>query len=655
MPGKNKTRKVEFGNNYYISTNGRHTNKGTEDSPWSLAYAMKRGQPGDTLWLCGGKYTGKRGMNISVSGTADRKITIKPCPGDNVRLDGAIPEFTTIGNNAWEPYKILGTDRNVYRSVKCYPISESYGGFIEIAGKLYSLAPHKVHSYLFSRTQEWTALKERYLGPGIAQDKTVGSPDYKHLFIRLDNSTAEAQLDRPVPQITDPDPRHHAIYIGSKTSVGINISGSHLVIEDFSQINHFGKCITLSKPNQTDITLRNCGGRPIYFGVRCGSTDGLLLDSCTFRAHMPSETWWVSYADIKVSKDEHGNTSPGEPVANQVRKAALDLGDANRVKVSNCTFEEFFDGILANAPHHVEVDHCLFKDTWDDAWQMNGKVHHVDFHHNFCYGAGPSLTGYGLNAANRFRGTIYIHHNVIDTTTNLLFWVRFKAPGQGIFESIPLSSHVGDTTDQTDPIKYTLPRKIYYNTIVTGRTFDKGHPYVGWSLFGAMIPNVKSEATHEVYNNIFLVIDGRPGGRDFDAISGWEIYDGNVYWHYQKASPSKYKSPWRFLNTSSGTIDGNQGTLITVTQLRDSQACEDSKTYYPPGWEYSGLSENPKLDRRDYRPREAKCLTGAVNLTQTCWPWTSDYEPSRGAVPVSPVRGHKRDSDRAPKGRRGRH
>lgn len=84
-------------------------------------------------------------------------------------------------------------------------------------------------------------------------------------------------------------------------------------------------------------------------------------------------------------------------------------------------------------------------------------------------------------------------------------------------------------------------------------------------------------------------------------------------------------------------------------------AYKDSYIYYAPGWEAAGLSENPELGRGDYRPRNRKCHIGAVNLTQTGWPGTCDYEPWRGAVPVPPVSGHKGESDRAPKVRRDRH
>ena len=594
-------------NQWYVSPTGNSTNAGTIGSPWSLSYAAGgaggRILPGDRVWVRGGIYSSQTGFKITVSGTATNKVTFKQYTGETVILDGSIAEFTSIGNTAWEPYGTLSSSHNVYRSVKTFPVIgfTFYGGFIQIGGEWYSLAPHTSDAYIVSDTHVWDSPHPRYLGPGLSQNKTVSSPDYGHLFIRLDNSTTQAQLGRSVTQISDPDPRNHELFLCSSSYFGLTITGSHLVIEDFAQINHFSGCFSMGTAGQTDVTIRDCGGRPMYFGARCGSVDGLTLDSCNFYAHMPSHKWWVAWQDVKG----------GELPADHVRKLGLDLGVATHVEVVYCLFEEFFDGILASAPHDVEIHNTTFNHIWDDAWQMYGNLYHINFHHNFCYGAGPSLDHTSTDQANSDPGTVYIHHNVIDTTTRLVFWGRYGRVDAGVGESIALSTH-------GTPTVHTWPRKFYYNTIVTGQT--AGGVYVGWGLYGATATN--SQATHEVYNNIFHVIDGRPGGRDFYATTGREIYDGNVYWHYQVGSP------WRLLHMSTGI---NNGTLTTVSQLRASQAFSDSQAYYAPGWENSGLSVDPQLDST-YKPQTASCQTGAVNLTTKGWPGTASYEAWRGAM-----------------------
>src|SRR5262245_10086535 len=85
----------------------------------------------------------------------------------------------------------------------------------------------------------------------------------------------------------------------------------------------------------------------------------------------------------------------------------------------------------------------------------------------------------------------------------------------------------------------------------------------------------------------------------------------------------QYKSPWRFIHTSTGCIDGelDPHRSLTVEDLRASQAFTDSQVYYAPGWEYSGLSVDPQLDSA-YKPHAAPCLICAVDLTGRGWPGT---------------------------------
>src|SRR5689334_21789576 len=186
---------------YYVSVDGKDTNDGSIKHPWSLSYAVdgaKIGigferhdqiQPGDTVLVRGGTYKSETGFAITISGNAIDKITFKADPSKPVILDGS------IDNIAWipEPDDTLSPGHNVYRSVNDkFDVTGStfYGGFININGELYSLAPHKSEEYLMSKTDEWQDSVPRYLGPGISQKKTktINNHDYGYIFIRLDNS-----------------------------------------------------------------------------------------------------------------------------------------------------------------------------------------------------------------------------------------------------------------------------------------------------------------------------------------------------------------------------------------------------------------------------------------------------------------------------------
>jgi hypothetical protein len=62
---------------------------GRIDTPWDLVTALQGAagaiQPGDTVWLRGGTYTGK--FVVSVSGTPGGRVTFRAYPGERVTLD----------------------------------------------------------------------------------------------------------------------------------------------------------------------------------------------------------------------------------------------------------------------------------------------------------------------------------------------------------------------------------------------------------------------------------------------------------------------------------------------------------------------------------------------------------------------------------------
>jgi hypothetical protein len=463
-----------------------------------------------------------------------------------------------------------------------------------------------------------------YLNPGT-YDISIGGGQVTSFTLTPDPNEPPP---RRVTQIADPDPRNHALYIARAYNYGLTVEGSHLLFQDFADIKNFYGCIGLSTTaaGQTDLTFKNCGGRTLSFGARCVSATHLKFDSCKMYGQMNSDKWWIAWGDIKDGSEQ----------AKNVRKCAFDLGVASYVEIVNCLIDEFFDGILSDAlldetggvratAHNVEVHRTTFNHVWDDAWQMNASLYEINYHDNYHYGAGPGVESVGAGSANAAPGTVYIHHNIIDTTGRLLYFRRRGRAEMGLAEANALSSH-------SKVKNYTVPRKIYYNTIVTGAL--SGQTTIGWALHDAAAPN--SQAQHEVYNNVLKVIDGRLLGRDFYADTGREIYDGNVYWHWQDPSPSGYKSPWRFFHISStpSRIDGQP--IRTVDELRGvrepTQILKDSQVYYAPGWEASGLSDDPDLDH--YRPKKASCKDGAVDLTnkQPRWPGTYPYERWRGAV-----------------------
>jgi hypothetical protein len=474
--------------------------------------------------------------------------------------------------------------------------------------------------WISSDHHNWRYPEPYYLGPGICNDKSADAP----LYVRLDNSSPEAQCHRNVAQIADSDPRHHSLRICRGDTYGLTVRGSHHLFEDFTDIHNYHGGL-LIEDDRSDLAFWHLGGRVIAVGVRLGRARGVLIKDASFDGCMDPEKWWVSWQDVKG----------GNEVARHVRKCGINYGVAHDVEVTGGYFHDFFDSAISDGAHDVEVHGVEFR-SWDDAWQMTGSVYRIDMHHNVFLGAGPSKDKSGTVSANPAPGTLWIHDNIIDSSRYRIFWFRFGRTdnfpmGIGWREPIALSRHGEVSTG-----RHTIPWKLYQNTIVVGIDYNApfASPYVGVDLFGNDQAIV--DAPHEVYNNIILVRDGRPLGRDTWVNTGGEIYDGNVYWGWSNPPPtdySNYTSMWVILHRSGGLItygDNPKGSIGNVDKLRNL-AVGDSQAYYSPGWEAAGLSVDPQLDAA-YKPLNVALASGAVNLTERGWPGTSLYKPWRGAV-----------------------
>jgi Big-like domain-containing protein/parallel beta helix pectate lyase-like protein len=91
---------------YYVAPSGSPTGNGSATQPWDLATALAHPsavQPGDTIWLRGGTYTG--GFVSRLTGTAGAPIMVRQYPGE-VAIINAIgsPDPGLLVNGAWTWY-----------------------------------------------------------------------------------------------------------------------------------------------------------------------------------------------------------------------------------------------------------------------------------------------------------------------------------------------------------------------------------------------------------------------------------------------------------------------------------------------------------------------------------------------------------------------
>ena len=70
---------------HYVAPDGKPGNAGTKDSPWDLASALSRKiEPGSTIWIRGGAYTGK--FQVTLAGTEAAPIQIRGAAGERVTI-----------------------------------------------------------------------------------------------------------------------------------------------------------------------------------------------------------------------------------------------------------------------------------------------------------------------------------------------------------------------------------------------------------------------------------------------------------------------------------------------------------------------------------------------------------------------------------------
>jgi|GEM_PF-1585391 len=75
---------------FYVSPTGSDSQAGTLDRPFaSLQYAHDMAKPGDTIYLRGGVYNLKEGIQLTNDGESGRPITVTNYPGEKPILDGS--------------------------------------------------------------------------------------------------------------------------------------------------------------------------------------------------------------------------------------------------------------------------------------------------------------------------------------------------------------------------------------------------------------------------------------------------------------------------------------------------------------------------------------------------------------------------------------
>ena len=133
---------------------------GSEGAPWrTIQHALTQIEAGTTLYLRGRTYYER--LYCSVTGAADKPVTIRSFPGELAVIDGGLREFFEAPATAWEPY--AKGSPGEFRSTKVYRnLRNLHGRFGD------SMIGLQIYYYIEDLRGE------RYVGPGLWYDRHTG-------------------------------------------------------------------------------------------------------------------------------------------------------------------------------------------------------------------------------------------------------------------------------------------------------------------------------------------------------------------------------------------------------------------------------------------------------------------------------------------------
>jgi PKD repeat protein len=240
---------------------------------------------------------------------------------------------------------------------------------------------------------------------------------------------------------------------------------------------------------------------------------------------------------------------------------------------------------------------------------------------------GISQVGDGISPVSP--GTKYLHHNIIDSCEpmmqgrndpNHLLDDKHRADKGA---SMHWHSAFGD--HGASPIND--PWKVYSNTLIFGSNRN------GVSITNDDLASASNR--QEFYNNIIIQIMDDFAEEGARVIGGSHIFDGNLWYRSVVNALTPLYSGW----------DGND--FSSLSDFKASQLFVESKAYYAPGWENSGIEADPLLDNEYFPAIGGPSVSGAVDLSSKGWPGTGagGYRGAREALNCSFTSGEDSDGD----------
>ncbi len=603
---------------------GDDGNAGTAVAPWkTLAHALRRLKPGDTLYLRGGVYHEK--ISLSRSGTAEAPITIAGHPGELAILDGGLAEFLDHPETAWEAY--AGGAEGEFVSTRSYPAAddrkvphqflpaswEPMWGIEEqrpialghFADSMVPLHGYRTAADLRASYELWPSKKKEldaggvYAGPGLWLDRQTG-----RIHIRLAHHRLAGLGDRAYRGETDPRKLPLIIAVGFGDDV-LRISG----------VRHV---------RLRDLVLRGATGSPM---LHVYGSENIDLDHLTVFGGFPALLVNAS-KDIRVTHSAfRGLGAPWTSRAHMKYRgtASYQIILQNHqplnenIELAWCEFTDDHDFAFLRFARNLQFHHNLVDNFNDDGLECGPKLRgHTLF--IFQNRIGPCLIPLTQHQMDRDespldhdpKAGVFVYRNVFDLRRG-----TYKAPpGQPDPSGAFLHEEGHLIGDHGSPIWPVL--RFYHNTVLR-------HTPVFRDSFLFGLSGSLRQTERDVFNNIF-VQTGRVPGVSFTGMkqAGDLREGGNLVWG-MKEGPG---------------FPGN-----VFARFRASALFRDSRQHYAPGWTTNDRLADPcfeHLPTDESQPADLRLQAGspAIKGGQKLLPeWpdplrTGDQEgPDVGVLP----------------------
>lgn len=559
------------------ATKGDDAAAGTEQAPWrSLAYAVRRLEPGDTLYLRGGTYYEK--VSLSRSGAENAPIVIASYPGELAIIDGGLREFAESPQNSWQP--LTGGAEGEYVSTKTYFEADdrqvprqflpgswepmwgveherplALGAF---ADSMVPLHGYRILEDLRSTNELWIGGKKEmrdtgiYCGPGLWFNRETG-----RIHVRLAHHRLAGLGTHAYRGETDPRRLPLVVAVGFGQDV-LRISGvKHVRLRELALRGATGSPMIHVYGSQ-DVELDHLtvyGGFP---ALLINAAQDIRVRHSAFRGLAAP---WTSRAHMKY----RGTASY------QVILQNNQPGNEN-IEFAWCEFTDDHDGAFLRYAKGLRLHHSLIDNFNDDGLECGPKLrsHELFISQNRIGGCLIPFTQHEIEKDESpldhdSQAGVYVFRNVIDLRGGVYRSPPVEPDPSGAF--LHEEGHlIGDHGSPIFPVMH-----VYHNTLLR-----RTPVFRDYYLFGLGAQGLR-HTERDVFNNVFAQMDRMPGVGFVGMQHAEDLHEGgNVIWGV-KQGPAQATDPF--------------------ARFRASKLFEASRERYAPGWTTQDRAIDPKFVR----------------------------------------------------------